>query len=156
MADLRSLSETKADILDIKIGADDAWYHAQIDLTVDYTQESIVPASIGESIGELVTGRVVEGTITFMQVSAAMLRRLLDLAATPWHALAIGSRRTTESLTIHDPQDGVTTTADLFVYACMFRNLRRTNDGQGLAQVQVDFRGIRDANGKVWRIGQTA
>lgn len=155
MANLENTANIVLDLCTAIIGGDTAWHTKMIEYEIGYEKLPIEVTSRAEPIGHKVAKRIAKGRIVFEQVQASASRILLGQLSTPWHALTPGADIPTKTLQFHNPQEADDTN-DMFMYGVVFGAVKRSVDGQGFVELEVDFEAVVDSNSKVWRVGMTA
>ncbi|MBL0922455.1 MAG: hypothetical protein IBJ10_10055 [Phycisphaerales bacterium] len=155
MAELATLSNVKPDIWHVHLGADSGYYEGRVNLTVDLVPHEIKALRTGgDVLGVMVAGRVPALDVTFIQATSAELRKLLNIVAgsAPYDLPAVGALLASQAVRLHDPTqpDGAN---DIVFYAGAITAFNLDADGAGTKDPVVRFTGLRDANGKVLRVG---
>lgn len=157
MADMQTTANARADLVELFLGADRGPYEMGLDARVGYILHDYAPARVGEAIGRMIVGRLAEGEIIVGQATAAEIQKYLNTSTSaPKNNLAVGTFLPTVQMRIHDPVDGASDANDLYIFATAFEFVGLNIDGEEEKQLRIPWKGLRDANGNVWRLGPAA
>lgn len=144
MADLANLNSYRPDHVQVFIDGDVAPHFASVEYSIRVTTHDIKPASVGVVLERMVVGCEISGTIVFEQTTEAELRKFLATQAAgddQHHVPAIGSFLPKHAIRLHSPFSE-TGASDVNIEGATIGNIRQSMDGEGVAQVSIDFAGI--------------
>lgn len=154
MANRENISEVKADLVQVMIGADEAPFTASVEYQMGHETFDVLALRTGNIVGRLTQRAVFTGKIRVMQTHAATLRQFCQAdGAAPRNNADPGVTLTPVAMTFLIPGDAGDAN-QVHGYAVTFGVLKRLAvDGNGPAEWETDFIGVADASGNVWRIG---
>lgn len=137
MADMQNKAEIAPDIIQVQIGANNAWFHTKVKVAGNYVVEPITVGSIGPTpIAHMFMGMLAKLQFTFIQWSEEILEAIWALS--DGKNLAPGTLLPETSIKLHNLAHGADHSKDLVFPIANFINPSLDHDGKSVAEWQAE------------------